>query len=268
MSANRPCLSKSRLWGSACILPALLLCSLASAQQPAAQESSFAQGNAYYQQGDYQRAEQAYSQQLQQGPVTVPLLYNLGNACFQCRELGWAIVYYERAKLGAPRDRDLRANLAVALSSRRVPPATEAPGWVQVLWSGVLDRVTLNELTLLATLSYLASCALLFWGLRSDRLRRRYRWLLVVGAVLFALFGGLVASKWRQYHDPARAVIVADGQMMSGPADNFQSLRKTCQGELARVRTQQGMWREVQFETGAVGWVPQSEVELIVPSGG
>ena len=253
---------------SAVILPALFLCSIVFAQQPAAQQSLFAQGNAYYQQGAYQRAEQAYSQQLQQGPVTAPLLYNLGNACFQSLQLGRAIVYYERAKLAAPRDRDLRANLAVALSSRRVPASTEAPGWAQVLWGGVLDRVTLNELALLTALSYLATCALLVWWLRSDHLRRRYRWLLVVGAVLFALVCSLAVSKWQVDCNPARAVIVADGQMMSGPADNFQPLRKTYQGELARVRTQQGMWREVQFETGAVGWVSQSEVELIVPPGG
>ncbi|MEI6502936.1 MAG: hypothetical protein WCP21_18150, partial [Armatimonadota bacterium] len=249
-------------------LPALLLGALVFAQQPSAQSSPFAQGGVFYQQGDYQRAQQAYLQQLQQGPVTGPLLYNLGNSCFQSQQLGWAILYYERAKLAIPRDRDLRANLAVALGIRRLPPATEAPGWAQVLWGGVLDRVTLNELTLLALVSYLATCALLIWALRSEHLRRRYQWLLVAGAVIFVVLGSLTASKWRQYHDPARAVIVADGQLLSGPANSFQALRRTYQGELAHVRSQQGMWREVRCEAGAVGWVTQSEVELIAPPGG
>lgn len=249
-----------------------MLCSLAFGQAPrtpeapAAQAPPFQQGNALYQGGQYQQAQQQYLQQLKHGPVTVPLLYNLGNACYQSQQLGWAILYYERALLAAPRDADLRANFNLAMASRRVPQSTEAPGWTQVLWRGILDHLTLNELTLLLALSYLAACALAFLWLRHGELRRRYQWLLYLSLALTLLFGTLTASKCLTYHDPHRAVIVADGQLLSGPATSFQSLRKTYQGEIVRVTGQQGMWREAQFDTGAVGWVPQSDVETILPS--
>ncbi|MHB8996215.1 MAG: tetratricopeptide repeat protein [Armatimonadota bacterium] len=243
---------------------ALLVASLAFAQDPApAQVSPFARGNALYAQGNYEGARQQYLAQLQQGPVTVPLLYNLGNACFQARQLGWAIVYYERALLAAPRDADLRANHALAMSSRHVAPSTTAPGWAQVLWRAALDRATLSELSLLMLAAYLLASVLVIRWLRGTLFRRRYQWLLWLSLVLLLLFGSLTAGRARAYHDSARAVIVADGQLMSGPAGSFQTMRKTYQGEFVRLVGQQGMWREVIFESGARGFVAQTEVEPI-----
>jgi tetratricopeptide (TPR) repeat protein len=241
----------------------LLFATFACAQTPApAQASPFASGNAFYAQGNYEGARQQYLAQLQQGPATVPLLYNLGSACFQARQLGWAIVYYERALLAAPRDPDLRANWALAMSSRHVAPSTTAPGWAQMLWRALLDRATLTELSLLMLAAYLLACVLVIRWLRGTLFRRRYQWLLWLSLMLLVLFGGLTAGKARAY-DPARAVIVADGQLMSGPADSFQALRKTYQGEIVHLVGQQGMWREVIFDSGARGFVAQSEVEPI-----
>lgn len=228
-------------------------------------QGGFAEGNALYQQGNYQGAQQAYLRQLQSGPVTAALLANLGSSCRQLGQLGWAIVYYERAMLATPRDRELRTNLATALTLRRVPPSTEAPGWGQVLWRGVLDRLTLNELTLLALLSYLLVCGLLYRWLRSGELRRRYRLLLGLAGLALLLLGALTLSKAQGYHNPTRAVIVVDDELRNGPAESFQSLRRTYQGEMVRLRSAQGLWREVRFESGAEGWVPQSSVEPIVP---
>ena len=246
------------------VMLALLCGGMAAAQSaPPAPASPFQQGNASYQGAQYQQAQEQYLRQLQQGPVTVSLLYNLGNACYQSGQLGRAILYYERALLADPRDADLRANFNLAMGTRRVPTSTEAPGWTQVLWRGVLDRLTLNELTFLLMLSFLGACALAVWWLWTGELRRRYQWLLYCGLALTLLFGSLTLSKYLVYHSPGRAVIVADGQLLSGPGDSFQSLRKTYQGEIVRVTGEQGMWRQVQFESAAVGWVPQSDVETI-----
>lgn len=229
-----------------------------------AQVSAFAQANALYQQGRYAEAQGQYLRQLQQGPVTVALLYNLGNSCYQLGQTGWAILYYERARLAAPRDADLRANLAAALATRRVPPSSTAPGWLQVLWHGALDRFTLDELVALAVLAYLAGCALACLWLRSGQLRRRLKWVLYLALGLLLLFGSLAAGRSQAYHRTDRAVIVADGQLMSGPAESFQALRRVYQGEYARLTREQGMWREVRFESGAAGWVPQTVVEPVV----
>lgn len=222
-------------------------------------------GDSLYQQGDYVGAQRAYQDQMQRGPVTAGLLYNLGNASYQLQQLGYAILYYERAMLAAPRDPDLRANLEVALAARHTPPPGDAPGSLQMLVSTILDRYTLNELAVTASLLFWAACGLLFWWLRGRQFRRRYQWLVYVCVALALCLGTLAGGKAHVYHNARRAVIVADGELYSGPAESFQVLRKVYQGELTQVTAEQGVWRAVTFEAGATGWVRQSVVERVFP---
>ena len=226
--------------------------------------SPFAAGNAYYQRGDYESARQQYLAQLQQGPVTPALLYDLGNVSLKLQQPGWAILYYERAALYTPRDRDLRANLAVALASRRAPPVGDAPGWLEFTWQNARELFTLNELTGATILLYLVSCGLLVWRFRTREFRRRYLWLLVATLGLLVLVGTLAASKWQSDWDPARSVVVTDGTLYAGPADTFPAVRSVYQGELARALRHEGFWCEVSLENGSQGWVLQSAVESVV----
>lgn len=240
------------------------LCLLLLVNVGAHAQSPFAAGNEAYQRGDYVTAQQQYLGALGSGRATPALLYNLGNTCFRLQQLGWAILYYERALLATPRDADLRANLATAIASRHTPPMTDAPGWIHVILRAVLDTFTLNELALVATLLYFTACGLLFWRLRARSFRRRYEWLLYTALALAILLIGLTAAKSGSDYDRSRAVIVADGTIMSGPADNFQIVRKVYQGEMAHLVSEQGVWRQVRLETGSTGWLSQSMVEPIV----
>ncbi|MEN6404403.1 MAG: SH3 domain-containing protein [Armatimonadia bacterium] len=240
------------------LVGALLLPGLCFSQTP------FANGNTYFQRGEYPQAQQQYLAQLQRGPVTAPLLYNLGNTCLRLQQLGWAILYYERALLATPRDADLRANLALAIASRQAPPSTEAPGWTQVVLRGILDRFSLNELAGAASLMYFAACAMLLWRLRSRNFRRRYMWILGIVSLLAVLLIFLGATKAHLDHNPRRAVVVTSGNLMSGPGDSFQAVRKVYEGEMAQITGRQGVWREVRLETGTVGWLSQGAVETVV----
>jgi len=247
------------------LLPGLILASLVVAAGAQAQgSSSFAAGHTYYQRGDYEAARQQYLAQAQQGPVTPALWYDLGNASLKLQQAGWAILYYGRAALYLPRDRDLQANLSVALASRRVPPAADAPGWLQFVWQNLLGAFTLNELTGAALALYLASCALLVWRLRTRQFRRRHLWLLVTVLALCVFAGAMTVGKWHRDWNPARAVVVADGALYAGPADTFPALRSAYQGELARTLRREGFWCEVALENGSQGWILQSAVEPIV----
>jgi tetratricopeptide (TPR) repeat protein len=245
------------------VLPlATLLVTSLTAAQPAA--SPFATGNTYYQRGEWEQARQQYLAQMQQGPVTPPLWYNLGNVSLKLQQPGWAILYYERARLSRPRDANLQANLVVAMASRHVSASDEAPGWVSVIWDGLLAHFTLNELSVAAALLYLLSCGLLIWRLRGRDFRRRVLWLLIAALILMALAGALSLGKWLGYHDATRAVVVADGSLYSGPADSFPALRQVYQGEMAHLGRTNGIWREVVLENGTEGWLLQSAAEAVV----
>jgi tetratricopeptide (TPR) repeat protein len=230
---------------------------------PAASQLSL--GDAYYRSGQFAKARDAYRQALVTGPVTVPLLYNLAGAHFRVGEVGWAIVYYQRAQLAAPRDRDLRANLETALATRRSPATTAVPGWGEVALGYLLARVTLNELTVAGVLCYLVAAALGWVWLRRGQLRRRLRWVLWVGVGLTLVLGALAGGKWQAYHDPSQVVVVAGSALRSGPAGSFPALRQVNQGERGRRVDGEGVWQEVILESGTRGFLPQTAVEPVVP---
>lgn len=252
--------------GSLLLAPCLLM--IASLAGAAPDTASFAAGNAAYQRGDYETARQQYLAQWQRGTITPALLYNLGNTALKLEQPGWAVLYYERAALQAPRDRDLRANLAVALASRRVPAASEPPGTLQVVWQAMRGFFSLNELAAVALLLYLACSALLIAQLREGHFRRRHVWVLTAGLTVMVLFAALAFSAWQTDYHPSRAVVVADATLYSGPADTFPSVRAVYPGEQTRILRTEGFWREIELENRTRGWTLQSAVEPVRPPSG
>lgn len=256
---------RRRLWA---FLPGCCLLMAASFAVAAPDTASFAAGNAAYQRAQYEAARQHYLAQWQQGSVTPALLYNLGNVALKLEQPGWAVLYYQRAALQAPRDRDLRANLAVALASRRVPAASEPPGWLQAVWQAMRGYFSLNELAAVALLLYLACCGLLIAQLREGHFRRRHVWVLTAGLTTMLLFAALAFSAWQTDYHPSRAVVVAEATLYSGPADTFPAVRAMYAGEQARILRTEGFWREIELENRTRGWALQSAVEPVRPPSG
>ena len=106
---------------------------------PLAFAATLDEANALYRQGNYQAAAEAYEEILtEQGP-RASVFYNLGNARQQLKQHGPAILAYERAKLLAPRNPDLAANLTLA---RKAAADFEEPRFhprVDAAW-GYLSR--------------------------------------------------------------------------------------------------------------------------------
>ena len=74
--------------------------------------TEFSAANKLYAEGKFAEAATAYETILQAGAQSPALLFNAGNAEFKAGHLGKAVAAYRRAELLAPRDAELRANLA------------------------------------------------------------------------------------------------------------------------------------------------------------
>lgn len=77
-------------------------------------DSLFVLANKYYQQNEFDKAVNTYHLLIEKGIQSPEVFYNLGNAYYKRGELGYAILYYEKAKLLAPYDEDINQNLAIA----------------------------------------------------------------------------------------------------------------------------------------------------------
>ncbi|HEX9047499.1 MAG TPA: hypothetical protein VF988_10770, partial [Verrucomicrobiae bacterium] len=98
------------------LLGVLLLLGFASRLLAGDVAAEFTAANELYAQGKFAEAGAAYEKILHAGGQSPVLLFNYGNAEFKAGNSGKAIVAYREAALLAPRDAELRANLAFVRS--------------------------------------------------------------------------------------------------------------------------------------------------------
>ena len=118
----------------------------------AAPSAAFDQANRQFAAGDYAAAAAAYEQALAADGPRAAVFYNLGNSYQRLGRTGPAILAYERARLLAPRDPDLLANLALARKAAAAFEDSDRHPLVEV----ALNYLSRNEWSWLVTGSALA----------------------------------------------------------------------------------------------------------------
>ena len=117
--------------------------------------SDFSSANELYAKGKFAEAATIYEKILQTGGQSPALLFNCANAEFKSGHLGKAIAAYRRAELLAPRDAELRANLAFVRNQVQGATLRES------LWQNWVGSLTLNEGAVLTAVFFWAMFALL-----------------------------------------------------------------------------------------------------------
>ena len=91
-------------------------------------QDQFAFGNEAYAEGKYDEALSFYRGAIKQKGYSASLLYNMGNAYYHKKDVGQAILHYERALYLDPGNTDIQANLGLARKDFGLI-AEPAPGW-------------------------------------------------------------------------------------------------------------------------------------------
>lgn len=232
-----------------------------------AQDEIVARGNEAYQAGEFTAAIEAYVAVLEAGFESADLHYNLGNAYFKAGELGRAILSWERARVRAPGDADVEANLELA---RRLTVDVVEPMprfWLISAWWWWVDLVPRTPLRLVVALGWL-----LFTGGLAVRILGRERssvtWggrLSVAGVTVVLVLGLNLMLREMGLGRPVQGVVLAESvAVRSAPAqDDDLTLFEIHEGTTVRVEQRAGEWIEVVLADGKVGWVPQGVLEEI-----
>lgn len=225
-------------------------------------EERFRQGNAFYEAGDYPKAVQEYSKIVAAGMVSGPLYYNLGNACLKTGDLGHAMLYYRRAKRLMPRDADLSANYNYARAMIKGNLPEERGLWAWTPLRSYNSRFTVNELTLLSSVFYIAAVALLIAFLYFPALSR---YLLPAVSVLFilALLNSTVTAYSARAIGKLAVVTAGEAESKFGPFDSATKFFTLYEGMGVRVLRCDNDWCKVRRSDGKVGWVRRGAVEII-----
>jgi tetratricopeptide (TPR) repeat protein len=245
---------------------------LAGAAAPAAGAAAevMRSAGALYESGQFGQAAQAYEQLVDQGYVDSALFYNLGNAYYKQGEPGRAIVNYRRAQQLAPRDPDIKANLALARA--QAVDRVEVPddgGLLRQLGEAMQSRFALDELAMAALGAWvLAAFLLILAGTArvGGRWRRGLQYSLVVATVVLVVSVVALGSFLHVGSGDSAGVIVAPVvEVTSGPGAQYATAFSLHNGAEVSLLETRGSWVRLALPGGELeGWVPARAVEAVL----
>jgi tetratricopeptide (TPR) repeat protein len=219
--------------------------------------ADFSAANKLYAEGKFADAAAAYEKILQAGGQSTALLFNAGNAEFKAGHLGRAIAAYRQASQLAPRDAELRANLAFVRNQVQGVTRRESS------WQGWLNSLTPNEGTTLAAVFFWLTFGLFAARQIRPALAPKLRGLTRT-AVAVTIFSGAVLALQAANHftQSAAMVTVAEATARSGPFDDAQSAFTAHDGAEFSVLDRHDDWIQVADGSGKTGWLNRKQVEV------
>jgi len=220
----------------------------------------FDAANRLYEKEKYSEAASAYENLIRQGNRSASIHLNLGNACFKSGHPGLAIANYRLAACLAPRDSDIRQNLDFARNSLGGKSPTS-----QSLWKQLPQILTLNELTILATLS------LWIWiGTRIFALLRATRGKSIRLIRMFAGASAAVLGVWlscgvlARITRPSAVAVAPEVVVRYGPLEESPGHYTVSEGAELFILERKRDWLQVRDNMRRTGWVQEDRL-IIIP---
>lgn len=220
--------------------------------------ADFTSANKLYAEGKFSDAATAYGKILQTGAQSPALLFNAGNAEFKAGHLGKAIAAYRQAEQLAPRDAELRANLAFVRN--QVQGATLREG----RWQNWFGSLTLNEGTILTAVFFWAMFALLAARQLRPALAPKLRTATRLAIALTIFSGTVLALSVANRFNAASAIVTsAEAVARSGPFEDAQNAFTTRDGAELKVLDHHDDWVQVANSAGKTGWLNRKQAEVL-----
>ncbi len=218
---------------------------------------------AAYQQRDYTTAITLYEAVLAAGYADYAVYFNLGNAYYEARQLGDALVNYRRAQRIRPRDPALTRHIAL-VQAQRVDFQGDSVVLVDQIATATRGTLSLLELGVLVLFVWSGwfGCVLL-WVVFA-RWRARLLRLIVIGGVVLLI--GLALLLPRAYADSQRVegvVISLSAPVMSGPGVDYLEMFQLYSAAEFRVLEVQEGWARVLLPDARQGWVQGDFIALV-----
>jgi tetratricopeptide (TPR) repeat protein len=185
-------------------------------------------------------------------------LYNLANAYARAGKPGMAVVNYERARLLAPNDPDIEANLLLVRRSLGLPIEPR----------NRLDRVAGAASPTVASWIGVIGLMLIAVALLAGRLRQApHRWArrtaINVGIALMALTAANGMVLWPRLHEGI--IIAGTAPVRVSPAPMGDTLFALKEAEAVRIAGEYEGFVLVRTATGRTGWVWHADLVPVVP---
>lgn len=223
-------------------------------------EDNFAKGNRAYAEGKYDEALSYYKAVMDKEGFSASLFFNIANSYYQKRDLGQAILNYERGLYLDPDNPDIQANLRLAQKELGLNPEP-VPAWKRLV--GTLN---LNQWTWMASMALAAFCFLILSKAIAPKILPHSLSRAIGGALLF-LFVVSAMGVTIQYMSMDCGVITKhDAELLVSPFNSASSSAPIKEGEVVRIAK---TYKDFVFVRGSArsGWIEKEAVVPLIPSG-
>jgi hypothetical protein len=184
-------------------------------------------------------------------------LYNLANSYARAGKPGLAVLNYERAKLLAPNDADIQANLDLVRQSARLPVE------IQTRFERFATLAAPRTIAWLGIVGIVLAGA----GLLVGRISRRFQFLrrcaMAAGLALAAL---TVCNGWVLWPKLHQGVVIANASAVRvSPVPMGEPLFVLSEAEEVRMTAEHEGFVLVQTRAGRSGWMSRANLASVVP---
>ena len=229
-------------------------------------DSLFQAANNLYSQEKYEEAIDKYLEIRNTGFESPELYFNTGNAFFRSNKLGKARLFYERAALLNPSDKDIQANLKYT-ESFLTDRFEIIPEMFYIRWYRNLENSFNSDGWLLLSLLFfgiflVSAAAYIF--LPGVKMKKTGFY---SGMCFFLLTLFTFIFSVRRYHlqENPNTAVVMDGTVAvkSAPRESGKDLFILHEGTKVWLENDIEEWMEVRISDGRKGWVKKSSLENI-----
>ena len=233
-----------------------ILCAIALAQTP---KDIFNEANKQYAKGNWQQADNLYNQLLDNGVKSPELYYNLGNANLKMQKVGIALLNFERAIRMAPRDADIKFNLAFARKMCGEPDDS----FIENILMFLPNQFTLNQLAILCSTIFIILSGILIAYFSKNNNKLLFVTLATFGIlILSSVFFGIKLNTEKLSN--FAIVIKNPAEVRNGPSDSNSVGFTLPEGRKVLILGKSGQWVAIGLKAeGYKGWVGEQYVEKI-----
>ncbi len=219
-----------------------------------------------YDQGDFEKALELFRSIKDQGQVSGELFYNMGNAAFRSNQIGYAILYYEKALKEDPGYENAKVNLNF-VSRYKEDQLESVPELSVRSWMRTLVRLfNSGTWALLALLLFILTLASLFLYIFSARTSlRKTGFFTALAAFLIFLLALLSGIRQHQREkNPEEAIVISSSVIVrSTPNSSGNDLFVLHEGTKVDLLDEVTGWQNIRISDGRVGWIAEDAIEAI-----
>src|SRR5690606_10427694 len=243
----------------------ILIC-LLSFTSLAQNETLFEQGNALYNNGEYEQAIQKYEAIIGNGKHSAELYYNLGNAHYKLNHIAPSIYYYEKALQLEPNDKEIKNNIAFA-HNMTIDVVDAIPEVGLSKFINNLSKSMTFENWGLASIVFVVFFVILFlmYYFANTSTRKRLTFIVSMVSIVLACFA--LSFAFHNYDlmqsDQPAIVFAQESQVKSEPNLRSTESFKLHEGTKLQILDTVNNWKKIKLADGKMGWIPSEDIKVL-----